>query len=1588
MKMERSICLFLALFAVLCPAAESRAALYTLTITANNGSVIANPVKAVYGEGEVVTLVPKPRTGYSFTGWSGDASGKRLLLNLRMDGNKAVTANFGPWTPPIGIPVPGFGIFETYRRYDDPAKRNAALPYTQNTEGGYYTHYVDSSDPSATDTSNSYGSVARPRLSIPRSLPPGSVVEVHHSLAANGNGYLFLTGEGTAEQPIFVRGSNVSRITLETHVGYPEKTSYFIIEGMYFHQVAIQAPPTATVFNTHHVVIRDCELQGNASGVYPSLSVASPSDNFLEDTVVYGNTVHDYGVWDPNVAQGDNDYGALAVSARARRTWILDNEVYHIESAGIICSCHGTSEGNPAITQYTYIGRNLSHHNKQDGLWTKTSLDTIFSQNVAYGHRQSSSSSGAGMGFQYDPKRVWFLYNQIFDNANGINTGSSWAGDREDIYFIGNTIYGCTNAGINVNALTLNLGQPAIILANTIWNCPSGIGNGYYTAKVSILNNIIAGYTHAICFTGGTTSYQVSEADYNLLGGSGDIVWGATYSTLSAFQAGTGQGNYSVQADPSFVDPGNEDLRLQPASPAIDAGRSSGTVQQVCDRFQQLYGIDIRKDIEGRPRPQGSAWDIGAYEYMLGPVNNLAVSGTSQNSLTLTWAVSGEAGVTARPDGYDIRYSREPLTEANWEIATRVAGEPAASDLGQPQSFTIMGLSPGVAYYVALKTSNSTGSTTSPLSNVVSTTTPTTGNHAPTLTPIGDKSVVEAEAFTFSISATDADGDALVYSTGTLPTGARFDAATRTFTWIPTTLQSGRYQVMFQVSDGQVIVSETITVAVREGSNQAPVLAVIGDRSTDENALLSISLQATDLDGDPLTFSATGLPSGATLVNGVFRWTPNDGQAGSYPVAFAVSDGELTDSEQITITVRGSPNQPPALAMDQTAPVAQDFWPAADAIQVPLNTLIALTVSDSGSGIDAGTVAIRINDQLVYSGDSSLYESAYGQCRRTGTPAGYRYYYQPARAFDFDEHVSIAVTASDVAHNIMMPVSYQFVTEMRSFGRNQLVSANGNTSGRPALATDSQGSLWAAWQAGQAGARDIYVAKRGSRLQQWNTPLRLANTASDRCNPALAIGPDDVLYLAWQDNRRGNWDIYVSVSADGAAWGDPIRVADSNENQVNPVIAVDQTTPYRVYLAWERGNPGSRDIYLASCSASFASKTITQVTSNAADQMEPALTIGSDNTVYLLWTDQRNGSADIYGSSSAASSWSNIAVVTGPGDQSHPAVVAAPGTSTLHLVWQSDAAGNLDVLYGTSTGLPASPFSGNSLIDDTTGADQFAPSIMAAKDYANNVHVYACWQDNRTVGGTQDSDLYVTEIRSGAGGTNVLVGDDGTNSNQSNPALGRDEYGEPTIIWTDTRSNAPRIYSACSIYMEPVALASGLIPCATGGRIGADPASVDEATDVSIQIPAHACVCDVSIAVSKIHNLPNFTATSVVGYEIGPSGVQFSLPATVTIPYASSGRGRTTPYWYDTLTATLSQQGMTEITNRTLGHGISVISFKTTHLTTFYILESPVAAGSSGGGCALAGPQGGSAAGFFLPYGALVLFLLVLKWKERRGNEA
>ncbi|MCK4647767.1 putative Ig domain-containing protein [Candidatus Pacearchaeota archaeon] len=106
--------------------------------------------------------------------------------------------------------------------------------------------------------------------------------------------------------------------------------------------------------------------------------------------------------------------------------------------------------------------------------------------------------------------------------------------------------------------------------------------------------------------------------------------------------------------------------------------------------------------------------------------------------------------------------------------------------------------------------------------------------------------------------------------------------------------------------------SETLFLTILPAPNTPPVLDSIGNKQVDENELLQFTISGTDADGDDLTYSASGLPSGASFnpSTKTFSWTPTYTQSGTYQVKFTVSDGKATDSKTITITVKDVDEEP------------------------------------------------------------------------------------------------------------------------------------------------------------------------------------------------------------------------------------------------------------------------------------------------------------------------------------------------------------------------------------------------------------------------------------------------------------------------------------------------------------------------------------------------------------------------------------------------------------------------------------------------------------------------------------------------------
>ena len=185
-------------------------------------------------------------------------------------------------------------------------------------------------------------------------------------------------------------------------------------------------------------------------------------------------------------------------------------------------------------------------------------------------------------------------------------------------------------------------------------------------------------------------------------------------------------------------------------------------------------------------------------------------------------------------------------------------------------------------------------------------------NTPPVLEMIGDRSVNELEALSFTAIATDVDH--LAFGLTSAPQGASITAG-GAFSWTPTELQDGNHTFTVTVRDSAGATdSETITVTVRE-VNVPPVLNSIGSRSVNELVTLAFTATVTDPDNNEQhTFSLARAPLGASITaGGAFSWTPTEPQDGTHTVTISVQDRfGATDSETITVTVR-EVNVPPAL---------------------------------------------------------------------------------------------------------------------------------------------------------------------------------------------------------------------------------------------------------------------------------------------------------------------------------------------------------------------------------------------------------------------------------------------------------------------------------------------------------------------------------------------------------------------------------------------------------------------------------------------------------------------------------------------------
>ncbi|MEC9256698.1 MAG: Ig-like domain-containing protein, partial [Pseudomonadota bacterium] len=186
-------------------------------------------------------------------------------------------------------------------------------------------------------------------------------------------------------------------------------------------------------------------------------------------------------------------------------------------------------------------------------------------------------------------------------------------------------------------------------------------------------------------------------------------------------------------------------------------------------------------------------------------------------------------------------------------------------------------------------------------------------NDTPVLASIGTQTVNEESSTSVTLSASDVDGDSLTYQLDSATAALGASVSGNSLSINPTTDFTGSGSVTVSVSDGSLSDSETFTVTVNN-INDAPVLSAVSDLTIPEDTSTTITLTATDIDGDSLTFSAVSADTGVATVavsGSTLTVTAATANSATTTITVTVSDGTLSADTSFSVELTDPSAVPP-----------------------------------------------------------------------------------------------------------------------------------------------------------------------------------------------------------------------------------------------------------------------------------------------------------------------------------------------------------------------------------------------------------------------------------------------------------------------------------------------------------------------------------------------------------------------------------------------------------------------------------------------------------------------------------------------------
>ena len=183
----------------------------------------------------------------------------------------------------------------------------------------------------------------------------------------------------------------------------------------------------------------------------------------------------------------------------------------------------------------------------------------------------------------------WGMQIYKSGGVNGVDAGHNIVRNSK---FHDNARVGARGVGIGVYD-----GDGNLVYNNQVWNNNTGMSVTYGASNTKVYNNTIyANKTYAMIVGYGCDGSSCSSLNTTI---RNNIFYKDATEGVSNYGTNTVADHNLSGVNPQFVDEINHNFHLQAGSPAIDAGAAVA---------------EVPTDFDGVARPQGSAYDIGAYE--------------------------------------------------------------------------------------------------------------------------------------------------------------------------------------------------------------------------------------------------------------------------------------------------------------------------------------------------------------------------------------------------------------------------------------------------------------------------------------------------------------------------------------------------------------------------------------------------------------------------------------------------------------------------------------------------------------------------------------------------------------------------------------------------------------------------------------------------------------------------------------------------------------------------------------------------------------------------------------------------------------